>query len=58
MNTKIVYTTKLANYLDSLGFKCIRTELNIKNPAFKVFVFEDTPELRATIESYINKNKK
>lgn len=57
MKTKIVYTTKLANYLDKLGFKCLRTEINIKNPNFKVFIFEETPELNAVIEAYIkNKN--
>lgn len=58
MKTKVIYTAKLANHLDSLGFKCIRTELNNKNPQYRVFIFERTPELEAAVEAYLKNNRK
>ena len=58
MKTKVVYTAKLANYLDGLGFKCLRTELNNKNPQYRVFIFEKTAELEAAVEAYLKNVRK
>ena len=44
MNDKIfkAYSAKLAGYLRKNGFKIIGKELNLKNPQYDVFLFEDT----------------
>ena len=45
-----VFTWKLANRLYELGFRPIGSRLNYKDPTQQVILFEDTPELRATIQ--------
>lgn len=56
--TKIIYSKILANHLVNLGFRLIRTEINIKDISKRVFVFEYSDELQAVVDEYIkNKNK-
>lgn len=50
MKRYTVFSLRIANELVSKGFKVINTGINIKNPQYKVFFFEDTNELRAEIE--------
>ena len=45
----IVYSKKVANKLERQGFKVLKVEPNIKNPARAVYFFEDTAELRAAL---------
>ena len=46
-----VFTWKLANQLNNLGFRPLGKELNRKDPTREVILFEDTPELRAAIKN-------
>ena len=46
------YSSKLAGYLRQRGFKIIGTAPNMKKPQYDVFLFEDTPELRAAVNDY------
>lgn len=49
------YSAKLAGYLRKNGFKIIGKELNLKNPQYDVFLFEDTQELRYYVNKYCQK---
>ena len=44
-----IYTRWLAVELRKLGFKIIGTDVNEYHPEFTVWLFEDSPELRAAI---------
>ena len=50
--TKVVFSKDLANKLVNLGFKLIKTEINLKDTKFKVFIFENSEDLEAVVESY------
>lgn len=54
MSTKskpyVVFTWKLANQLNELGFHPIGKRLNFKDPTQEVILFEDTQELREAIQ--------
>ena len=54
-NTKVVFSKELANNLVNSGFKVLRTELNLKDPKFKVFVFEDSEGLQEAIDEFKKK---
>jgi hypothetical protein len=45
----VVYSLRLANELTNKGFKLVNTGINIKNPKYFVFFFENTKELRDAI---------
>ena len=45
-----IFSLKLANELVDKGFVLLGTGINIKFPKYKVFYFEDTPELREAIK--------
>lgn len=51
-NTKVVFSKELANILVDKGFKIIKTDINLKDPKFKVFVFENSEGLLEEIEAY------
>lgn len=48
----VVFTKRLAGELCDHGFKVIQTRRDDKKPWLYVYLFEDTPELRAAIERY------
>ena len=50
--TKVVFSKDLANKLVNLGFKLIKTEINLKEPKFKVFLFENSEDLEAVVAQY------
>lgn len=55
MGTKklfVVYTKRLATQLCDMGFELQGTRRNDQNPKWYVYLFENTPELRAAIEQY------
>lgn len=54
----IVYGKKLANSLVDSGQTLLRTEVNFRNPKYRVFIFEKTPECEALIEKYVADNRK
>lgn len=51
-NTKVVFSKELANKLVNKGFKLLKTEINLKDPKFKVFVFEYSDGLEKAVEEY------
>ena len=55
MRTYKIFTWKLANKLNNLGFRPVGKSLNHKDPTKVVILFEDTPELR---EAVLNLTKK
>ena len=50
MDKFIVFSQKIAHELKKQGYEIIGTGINIKNPKYTVFYFEDTPELRKAVE--------
>lgn len=44
-----VFSQKLASKLKKLGFQIVDTGVNIKNPKYTVFYFENTKELRKAV---------
>lgn len=53
MTEYIVYTVKLTRFLQSKGFRFIRTIPDTTRQDFKNWVFEDTPALRSAVEKYL-----
>ena len=51
MKNYVVYSLRVANELVNKGFKIQGTGINIQNPQYKVFFFEDTKELREAIKA-------
>lgn len=49
MKTYKIFTWRLANKLNDLGFKPVGKSLNYKDPTKVVILFEDTPELREAV---------
>ena len=45
-----VFSKRIAYELRLLGFPCLGTEPSKKFPQFDVYLFPDTPELRAAVE--------
>lgn len=52
MKDYIIYSLKLANYLANKGYQIKKTAININNPKYNVYYFEDLPELRAEVENF------
>ena len=51
-NTKVVFSKELANILVNKGFKIIKTDINLKDCKYKVFIFQYSEELEKEIEAY------
>ena len=51
MRNYVVYSLRVANELVNKGFELIGTGINIQNPKYTVFYFEDTKELQEAIEA-------
>ena len=45
----IVYSKKVANKLERMGFTVLKVEPNYKDPKRAVYIFEDTPKFREAI---------
>jgi hypothetical protein len=50
----VIRTQKLATYLMERGFELKKTDKNKEDERFNVFLFQDTPILRATVKQYRN----
>lgn len=48
-----IFTQKVANKLESRGFKVEKIVPNKRNPRYKVFYFEDTVELRNALREIL-----
>lgn len=49
MNTKTIYSRRIAYELRKMGFKIVKTSPNKYKPEFDTYLFEDTPELQEAI---------
>ena len=47
-----IFSKKFAIYLREHGFRIIGKEVNRYKPEFDVYIFSDTPELRAAMSTY------
>ena len=48
----VIRTQKLATWLINKGFEMVKIDKNKEDSRFKVFLFEDTPVLRAMVKQY------
>ena len=55
MKKFVVFNKQIAMQLIRDGFDLKNVEPNTKNEKFSVFKFEETPELLAAVEKYIQK---
>lgn len=53
METKKIFSKKLAIYLRKQGCKIIGTEPNTYKPQFDVYIFEDNVKLQDALASYM-----
>lgn len=53
MKQYTIFSLRIANELAKRGFAIQGTGVNIKNPKYCVFYFEDTEELRAELNKLI-----
>lgn len=49
----IVKSLDLANWLCRRGFTILKVEDNVRNPKYKVFLFEDTKKIRDKVTEYL-----
>ena len=49
-----VFTKRLANLLCEQGYRVVGTEINNRKPWLYVYLFENTEELRASIEEFLS----
>lgn len=54
MDTKEIYSLKLAVYLRKQGFEIVDTGVNRYKPEFNTWFFEDTDELEQAMTDYMN----
>ena len=50
MREYVIFSKRLAKTLVSMGFELLRTEPNRERPQYSVFIFENTPSLRSSID--------
>lgn len=50
MKKYCVFSLRIANQLVKRGFEIIETGINLDDPKYKVFFFEDTAEFRKAFE--------
>ena len=58
MNTKTIYTRKLAYELRKMGFKILHTDPNPYKPEFDMYIFKDTPEFQEAMKKCLDNIKK
>ncbi len=49
-----VFTKRLANLLCEQGYRVVGTEINNRKPWLYVYLFENTEDLRASIEEFLS----
>ena len=54
MATIAIYNMRLAGFLMLNGFVLIDTKLNDNGSGKRVFIFKDTPELKAAMQNYLD----
>lgn len=51
----IVRSLELTNWLCGQGYKILKVEDSEKNPRYKIFLFEDTKQIRNSVSEYLSK---
>ena len=51
-NIYVCKRMRLLSWLTERGFEAIRSQVDIYNPKYRVFLFEDSPELRKCVDDY------
>lgn len=51
----IVRSLDLTNWLCGQGYRILKVEDSEKNPKYKVFLFEDTKQIRNSVTEYLSK---
>ena len=49
----VVFSLKLARYLESKGYEIKQTRPDLRNTGRDVFLFDDTPQLQSAISTYM-----
>lgn len=49
----IVRSLELTNWLCGQGYQILKVEDSEKNPKYKVFLFEDTSQIRKSVSEYL-----
>lgn len=49
----IVRSLELTNWLCGQGYKILKVEDSEKNPKYKIFLFEDTKQIRNSVAKYL-----
>lgn len=47
-----IHSLKLADILVNKGFKCLGKKVNVRNPKFSDFIFEESEQLRKVVDEY------
>ena len=50
---KRIFSKQMANYLCQKGIQIVKTDIHNKKPWLYVYSFEDSPQLRQAMESYV-----
>ena len=53
----IVRSLDLTNWLCGQGYRILKVEDSEKNPKYKVFLFEDTKQIRNRVTEYLSKRE-
>ena len=53
----IVRSLVLTNWLCGQGYRILKVEDSEKNPKYKVFLFEDTKQIRNSVTEYLSKRE-
>lgn len=54
----IVRSIKLVNYLCQRGFTLLKAEDSKEDSRYKVFMYEDSPEIRDAVAAYLSIRKR
>lgn len=50
----VVYSLALMNRIVQAGYDCKQVEDDFRNPKYKVFLFENKPEIKAIMDEYMD----
>lgn len=52
-----IHSLRLADILINEGFKCLGKKINIRNPQYADFIFEECPRVREIIDEYTTERR-
>lgn len=51
---RVIFSFRLARYLENKGFVILMTRPDLKDTGRNVFLFENTPQLKQAIDTYMD----